>query len=185
MTGNAQMTPDTKSSLIKDVSLILLGWVLGLFTLPFARDSEAKEKCLNKLNDLKRVLESLAKHMKNSRSEQQYYGHLIQAKTLFEDLNVNRTGLLFCPRDLTAMLAESLSIMRQLDPSHQNFAYHPNQTAVRIAMLWNGDQPISRDFGSIDEIQRLIGRTFPGRFSGWVSSFTKRAFSRKKDTKGI
>lgn len=163
MAGNAQMALNTESDLIKDVSLVLFGWVLGLFTLPLSKDGEAREKCLNKLNELKRVLEDLAKHMRNRISEQQYYDHLKQAKSLFEDLNICQTGLLFRPRNLTPLLTESLAIMRKMDPSNENPAFHITQTAVRVTMLWNDDKHISQDFPLLEEIQQSISKHFFGR----------------------
>ncbi|WP_148258913.1 hypothetical protein [Simkania negevensis] len=163
MAGNAQTTMNMESDLVKDVSLVLLGWVLGLFTLPLSKDGEAREKCLNKLNELKRALEDLPKHMKNRTSEQQCYDHLKQAKTLFEDLNICQTGLLFRPPNLTHLLTESLALMRKMDPSNENRAFHITQTAVQITMLWNNNKHISQEFPLLEEIQQSISKHFLGR----------------------
>ncbi len=163
---------------------VILGWVLGLFTLPISKDTEAREKCLNKLYDLKRLLEKLSKNMHSpTRSEQRYYEYLTEAKLLIENLDVTSMGLIFSSRELKNLISQSLPIFRNLDPDHQNPAFHVPQTAVRIMMVWNGSKPISRDFEPIEEIQRFIGRTFLGRFFGWLGSFIKQLFSRKKNAK--
>lgn len=168
---------------LKDMALVVLGWALGLFTLPIVKDGDAKEKCLNKLNELKRVLENLAKNIKSpARSEQRYYEYLMQAKILIEDLNIDRMALLFSPYELKDLISQSLTIFNTLDPGHQNPAFHVTQTAVRIAMIWNGSKPISRDFEPIEKIQQFIGRTFLGRFFGCLGSLIKRSFSPKKNS---
>ncbi len=180
MAGSAQMTESSEQS-FSWLYGVILGWVLGLFTLPLAKDAEAKEKCLNKLYDLKRSLEKLSKNMRSpTRSEQRYYEYLMEAKLLIESLDVNRMGMAFSSYDLKDLITQSSLVFRKLDPDHQNPAFHVPQTAVRLIMIWNGSQPISRDFEPIEKIQRFIGRTLPGRFFSCLGSFIQRLFSRKK-----
>jgi len=170
-------------SWLKDVTLVVLGWALGLFTLPIIKDGDAKENCLNKLNELKRVLENLSKNMNSpARSEQRYHEYLMQAKVLIEDLNIDHMALLFSSHDLKGLISQSLTIFSKLDPDHQNPAFHVTQTAVGIAMIWNGSKPVSRDFEAIEKIQHFIGRTFLSRFFGCLSSFIKRLFTPKTNS---
>ena len=103
---------NTGFDLIKDILLVLLGWILSSFTRRRSKDCEAKAKCLNKLNKLKRVLEELAQ----SKWGYLHYDYLKEATILFEDLNVCQTGLLFRPRNLKALITESLAIMSEMNP---------------------------------------------------------------------
>jgi len=73
----------------KDTALIVVGWILGLFTLPIAKDIEVKEKCLNSLYEIKRLLEKLSRHMRSpTRSENGYYALLMEIKPVIERLDV-------------------------------------------------------------------------------------------------
>jgi hypothetical protein len=138
---------------LKEASLVVLGWILGLFTLPLSTDAVAKAKCLNKLNELRRVLERLAKR---NFPEQVYYDLIMEAKNLFEDINIDLVGLLFCPPNLKQLLADSLTLVRKMDSRHENYEHRVPQTTVRVLMLWNGKRPITSYFESLEKIQQSI-----------------------------
>lgn len=135
MTGNVQMT-DSGSQSFSWLYGVILGWALGLFTLPIAKDSDSKGKCLNRLYELKRLLEKLSKNMRSpTRSEARYYEYLMETKLLLENLDIQSSELIFKPYDLNKLLSQSFVIFQQFDPEHENPAYHTTQTAVRVMMI--------------------------------------------------
>jgi hypothetical protein len=167
-------------SWLKDVTLVLLGWTLGLFTLPLATDANSKEKTLYTLYEFKRILERLSNHMRSpARSENRYYELLMEIKPLLERLDVERMGLIFPSYMLNDLITQSLTIFRQFDPYHENCAFHTTQTSVNLMMIWGGVHTHSPDFRIIAKIQGFIGKSFPNRFIEWLSSFVKRIWSRK------
>lgn len=165
---------------LKDVTLVILGWTLGLFTLPLTTDASSKEKTLNSLYELKRMLERLSTHMRSSaRSENRYYELLVEIKPLIERLDVERMGLMFPSYILNDLITQSLQLFRQFDPYHENCAFHTTQTSVNLMMIWGEVHTHSPNFKKIAKIQGFIGKSFPNRFIEWLSSSVKRIWIRK------
>jgi hypothetical protein len=106
---------------VKDVIMVCVGWILGLFTLPLAKDAEAREKCLHSLYELKRLLRGLSKYSGfPSKTDNGYYERLSNIRFVIEKLDVERTGLAFPCYKLNNLIANSLDIFNKLDPDHDN-----------------------------------------------------------------
>ena len=104
------------------------------FYLTISKDMEVKEKCLNSLYELKRLLEKLSKQMRSSsRTEQRYTALLMEINPVIERLDIEKSGLLLSSHLLNDLIAKSLILFRKFDPEHENPAYHPPQTSEPIA----------------------------------------------------
>jgi len=163
----------------KDVILIAVGWVLGLFTLPISKDMEVKERCLHSLYELKRLLEKLSKQMRSpSRTEQGYTALLMEIKPVIEKLDVEKSGLLFPSHLLDDLITKSLILFRKFDPEHENCAYHPTQTSVMLVMAWGGTDTHNPDFDKIGKIQKFIRKPFPTRLIEWLFSLFSKGWTK-------
>lgn len=163
----------------KDVLMIAVGWTLGLFTLPISKNMEVKEKCLNSLYELKRLLEKLSKQMRSpSRTEQGYTVLLMEIKPVIEKLDVEKSGLLFPSYLLDDLIAKSLVLFRKFDPEHENCAYHPTQTSVMLVMTWGGSDIQNSHFDRIEKIQKFIRKPFPVRLAEWLFSFFRNSWQK-------
>jgi hypothetical protein len=163
----------------KDVIMIAVGWTLGLFTLPISKDMEVKEKCLNSLYELKRLLEKLSKQMRSpSRTEQGYTALLMEIKPVIEKLDVEKSGLLFPSYLLDDLIVKSLVLFRKFDPEHENCAYHPTQTSVMLVMAWGGSDIQNSHFDRIEKIQKFIRKPFPVRLVEWLFSLFRRSWQK-------
>jgi hypothetical protein len=163
----------------KDVILITVGWILGLFTLPISKDMEVKERCLNSLYELKRLLEKLSKQMRSpSRTEQGYTALLMEIKPVIEKLDVEKSELLFSSHLLDDLIAKSLVFFRKFDPEHENCVYHPTQTSVMVVMTWGGIDPQNSHFDRIEKIQKFIRKPFPVRLVEWLFSLFRRSWQK-------
>ena len=163
----------------KDVIMIAVGWTLGLFTLPISKDMEVKEKCLNSLYELKRLLEKFSKQMRSpSRTEQGYTAFLMEIKPVIEKLDVEKSGLLFSSHLLDDLIAKSLVLFRKFDPEHENCAYHPTQTSVMFVMTWGGTDAQNPHFDRIEKIQKFIRKPFPIRSVEWLFSLFSQGWAK-------
>lgn len=155
---------------VKDIAMVGIGWLLGLFTLPIAKDLESKEKCLQSLYELKRLLWELSKYTNfPSRSDNGYYEKLIKIKSIIEKIDVEKTALAFPCYQLNDLIEKSLDIFKQLDPEHENSAFHISQSVVALIHAWDND--IYRPtFEKISKIQKYISQPFLGRFCAWIYS---------------
>ncbi len=163
----------------KDVIMIVVGWTLGLFTLPISKDMEVKEKCLNSLYELKRLLEKLSKQMRSpSRTEQRYTALLMEINPVIERLDVEKSGLLLSSYLLNDLIAKSLILFRKFDPEHENPAYHPTQTSVMLIMTWGGTDTHNPDFDKIGKIQKFIRKPFPTRLIEWLFSLFSQGLAK-------
>jgi hypothetical protein len=164
---------------LKDAFLVCIGWLLGLFTLPIAKDVETREKCLNSLYELKRLLEGLSKYTGyQSRNENGFYERLMQIKAVLERLDVEKTGLAFPCYMLNDLLAESFSIFKNLDPEHENLAFHIPQTVVALIHAWDDKNVYHPNFDNIGLIQKVISQSLPRRCISWLYSLTSQASTR-------
>jgi hypothetical protein len=163
---------------LQKITLVVLGWILGLFTLPLSRDFEVKDECLIILNNMRAGLEKLSNHMHRSRSENHYCEILNEIKPVIESLNVKKSGLMFPSYLLNDLVSDSLAIIRNFDPESENRLYSPTNTATRLIMVW-GDintHPVKLD--KIEEIQKFISSSFPSRFMKWFGSVVLRIWLR-------
>ena len=167
----------------KDLILIFFGWILGLFALPFSKDMEVKEKCLNSLNELEKLFETLSKQMLSpSRTEQRHTALLMEIKPVIKRLNVEKSGLLLSSCLLNDLIAQSLLLFRKFDPEHENCAYHPTQTSVMLISTWGGTDAHNPNFGKIEKIQRFISKPLPKRLIEWFFSLCRtKIFRNRRD----
>lgn len=155
---------------VKDIILICVDWILGLFTLPIAKDAEAREKCLHSLYELKRLLRELSKYSSYpSKTDNGYYERLIKIRFVIETLDVKKTGLAFPCHKLNNLIAKSLGIFNKLDPDHSNPAFHPKNSVVALIHTWDDDL-YHPTFEKISEIQKSISKSLFGRFYAWIYS---------------
>ena len=152
----------------QDAAMVLLGWVLGIGTLPIAKDSDAKEKCLYRLYEIKRLCEDLSEHMHSpARSVNGYNKLLAEIRPNIEKLNIEKTGLVFPCYMLNDLIVESLVIFRAFDPHHENLAFDSTSTAVNLMMLWGGDFTHRPDFKKVEDIQNFICGSILTRCLKW------------------
>ena len=129
-----------------DLENALLTFALSIVLLviqqQMSKNREAREKCLDSLGELEDVLEKLNDHMRSTGRIDRSLEFLKEIKGIIRQIVNGKTGLVFSSAHLDLGLIKSRTLLRQLNPSHTNLAYHPIQIASQMIMLWGiSDQP--------------------------------------------
>jgi hypothetical protein len=170
---------------MSDVGLVFLGWALAQVSDVKNRDMVARERCLQSLSEL----EGLFTRARNLASGggatlPKYHELLGEIEKVIKRLRIERLGLIIFSYQLNHCLSESMDILDQYDPQHENLAYHPTQTLVRVQMAWSISIGRRIEHGKLDSIQQELVRGLYGRILKWPGFFcnelVRRARSRKK-----
>lgn len=161
-----------------------LGLIIFTALLPVQRDASARNKCLELIDDLEDVLTRLAFQMTwPHRSENDDYECLKELKGVLKALRIVKHDLFAKCYLLNEAIAESMNLMRQLNPNDSNPVHHATQTGVRIFTIWGViDKSNEVELKKIDEIRAFFGNPFLYRF---VSSLASRIYHAWKDLPSI
>ena len=156
---------------------IVVGWMLGLFSVRLANDASAVVRCRRTLFELKELLESLARFAGTGRaqSEEQILEKLEQIKRIAQQLSVDHSEMLFpC-----ILLIEKLQATFPLFPKYrlldQNAAHKPHAIASSLCTItWGIDCAPPYEARIIPEIQRFLNLSQLQRFLAWARSKYKK-----------
>ena len=150
-----------------EIWLIFLGWLLANLSELKNRDAVAKERCLQSLYDLEELLTKSRSVASNGNgSEPKYHDCLLEIKKLVRRINIEKIGLLIPSYSLERCLEESLVAFREYNPQHDNTAYHPTHTLVRVQFCW-GSLGRRIEFDALDKIQQELSAGFYRRMVKW------------------
>jgi hypothetical protein len=167
-----------------DVGAIFLGWALSQVSDLKNRDMVAKEKCLQSLSEL----EGLFTRRRNLASGgggslPKYHELLGEIEKVTKRLRIERLGLMISSYQLNHCLLQSMDILDQYDPQHENLAYHPAQTLVRVKMAWSNGFGRRIENGKLDSVQEELVIGLCGRILKWPIFFCKELVRRTRSRK--
>lgn len=170
---------------MSDVGLVFFGWALGQVSDVKNRDMVARERCLQSLSELEGFF-TRARNLASGGGATlpKYHELLGEIEKVTKRLRIERLGLMISSYQLNHCLSESMDILDRYDPQHENLAYHPTQTLVRVQIAWSSGLGRRIENDKLDSIQEELVKGLYGRILKWPVFFCKelvrRARSRKK-----
>jgi len=129
--------------------------LLPLGTWLYGRDARAAERCLETICKFRNMLEKFGQHLRNpSRHPDQDLRNLSELKSLLDELQRKKRGLLFKPYFLNSGIQESLKLFTKLDlPSPAN---EPHMIASEFMLEWGMSTASPYEAKRLIEIQRVL-----------------------------